>query len=204
VSPHPRTRRAGFTVVELLIGVSLSLMVMTAVLSSYVFLARSFTRTIGLGLLNQPTLESQGRRALAYFTQDVQASSAIVGTPSTSTITLTVPRNTGGTKNITYYYNSTGSAVTVSGYSVPANALARIDVNTSTGLTLHYSLLSCSFTYYDTSGNPYTTYTNYMLGLKQVSLVFTSQTGSSVNKTLTQVYKVASPRLLFRNKSLLP
>lgn len=203
MSLDPPNRSAGFTIVELLIGMSLALTIMIAVLSSYVFLARSFTRTIGLGLLNQPTLEAQGRRALATFAQDVQMTSAI-GTPTSSEITLTVPLSTGGTKNVTYYYNSTASAVSVYGVSAPANALTRIDRATSTALTLHTNLLSCSFAYYDASGNPYTTYTNYLIGVKQISMVFTAQAGSSVNNTLTQVYKVASPRLLFRNKSLLP
>lgn len=202
MSPNFPNRSAGFTVVELLIGLSLALTVMTAVLSSYVFVARSFTRTIGLGLLNQPTLETQGRRALAYFAQDVQMTSAI-SNPTDSEITLTVPLSTGGTKNVTYYYNNTAAAVSVYSVTVPAFALARIDRATSTILTLHTNLLSCSFTYYDVSGNPYTIYTAYLIGIKQVSMAFTAQAGSSVNNTLTQVYTVASPKLLFRNKSLL-
>ena len=127
-----------------------------------------------------------------------------LSSPSASDVTLTVPRSDGGTKTVRYYYNSTASEVTVSGVSVPANALARIDVNASTGLTLHSNLLTCVFTYYDESGNPYTTYTNYLIGIKQLSVVFTAQTGTSANGTLTQVYKIASPRLVFRNKHLLP
>jgi len=203
VSPPLSSRRGGFTIAELIIGVSLSLMVMTAVLSSYVFVARSYTRTIGFGDPNQPTLEAQGRRTLAYFAQDVQAASAI-SSPSASQVTLTVPRSTGGTKNVVYAYNSAAVPVTVSGYSVPAKSLARIDVSTSTGLTLHSSLLSCTFDYYDTSGQSYTSYTDYLIGIKQISLVLSAQAGKSDNGTLTNVYQVASPRLLLRNKSLLP
>ena len=56
---------AAFTLVELLIAMSLSLMIMTAVLSSYVFLGRSFSRSLGIASANQPTLENQGRQALA-------------------------------------------------------------------------------------------------------------------------------------------
>ncbi|MCX6951992.1 MAG: hypothetical protein NTV51_07480 [Verrucomicrobia bacterium] len=208
---HPSSRRGGFTIAELIIGVSLSLMVMTAVLSSYVFVARSYTRTIGFGDPNQPTLEAQGRRTLAYFTQDVQLASAVTS-PSDSQVTLTVPQSTGGTKNVIYYYNkgtivppaTVAVAETVGGYSVPPKCLARIDVNTSTGLTLHSSLLSCTFSYYDNSGNPYTSYVNYLLGIKQVSLTLSAQAGTSRNGTLTSVYQVASPRLLLRNKTVLP
>ncbi len=207
MSKDRRSRKVGFTLPELLIAVTLSMIVMAAVLSSYVFVARSYTKTIGFGLPNQPTLEAQGRRTLAAFAQDVQMTSAI-SSISASAVTLAIPRSTGGTKNVTYYYNSTSAAVTVSGsgYSavVPATALARIDQASNTSLTLHSSLLTCVFSYYDASGNPYTTFTNYLPGIKQISMTFTSQAGTSANNTLTKVYKVASPRYLFHNKSLLP
>jgi Tfp pilus assembly protein PilW len=211
-SPH---RSAGFTLVELIVGVSLSMIVMAAVLASYVFVARSYTRTIGFGLPNQPTLEAQGRQTLVYFARDVQAASAVstadANSPSSSEVTLTVPLSTGGTRNVTYYYNGTETAATAYGVTIPANTLARIDRDTSTPtppppLILHSSLLTCTFTYYDASGNPYTTLSspNYLIGIKQISLVLTARAGTSANQTLTKVYTVASPRLLFRNKQLLP
>jgi Tfp pilus assembly protein PilW len=203
VNPPRTNRRAGFTISELLVGVSLALIVMTGVLSSYVFVARSYNRTIGFGMANQPTLEAQGRRTLAWWAQDVQTASGVTS-PSASEVTLAVPRSDGGTKNVTYYYNSTASAVSVYSVTVPAKSLARIDRNTSTALTLHSSLLTCVFSYFDTFGNPYTSYTDYLPGINQVSMVFTAQAGSSVNSTLTQVYKSASPRLLLRNKAWLP
>lgn len=176
---------------------------MAAVLSSYVFVARSYTKTIGFGLPNQPTLESQGRRTLVTFAQDVQMTSAI-SSPTSSEITLAVPHSTGGTKQVTYYYNGTAAAVSVYGVAVPANALARIDRTTNAMLTLHSSLRTCRFIYYDAFGNPYTTYTNYAIGIKQISLALTAQAGNPANNTQTKVYDVASPRYLFRNKSLLP
>ncbi len=203
MSPPRLNRCAGFTIGELLVGVGLSLIVMTGVLSSYVFVARSYNRTIGFGMANQPTLEAQGRRTLAWWAQDVQMASAVTS-PSASEVTLTVPRSDGGTKNVTYYFNSSASAVSVYSVTVPATSLVRIDRDTSTALTLHSSLLTCVFSYYDTIGNPYTTYVNYLPGIKRVAVAFTAQAGSSVNSTLTQVYKSASPRLVLRNKPLLP
>jgi Tfp pilus assembly protein PilW len=196
-------RRRGFTIGELIVGLSLSTIVMGGVLTSYLFVARAYNRTIGFGMANQPTLESQGRRTLAWFAQDVQMASAVTS-PSASEVTLTVPRSDGGTKNVTYYYNSTAADVSVYSVTVLANSIARIDRNTNTSLTLHTSLLTCVFSYYDTTNNPYTTYVNYLPGIKQISFVFTAQAGSSVNSTLTQVYRVASPKLLLRNKALLP
>lgn len=208
MKPNSPSRTAGFTIGELMIGVSLSIMIMGAVLSSYVFVARAYTRTIGFGLPNSPTLEGQGRITLATVAQDVQVASDL-SNPSASQFTLTVPRSTGGTKTVTYYYNSTAAAVSVtfSGYtvSVPANSLARIDPLTSTYDTLHSSLLTCVFTYYDAANRPYTAnYTDHLVGIKQITFVLTAQTGSSTNGTLTQTYRLASPRMVFRNRSLLP
>jgi len=211
VRPKSKSSRRGFTVAELFIAIGLSSAVLLAVLNAYIFVARSYTRTIGFGLPNEPTLESQGRRTLANFARDVQRTSAI-SSPSASDITLTVPRPLGGTQTVRYYYNNSSSPGTAIGtspsysISVPGQSLVRIDCATSpvTVLTMHSSLLTCVFTYYDDSGNPYTTYTNYQIGIKQLSLALTSQTGKSANNTQTRVYQVASPRLIFRNKSLLP
>lgn len=222
---YPIIRRAGFTIVELIIALSLSTVVMIGVLSVYIFVARSYTRTIGFGLPSEPTLESQGRRTLSTLARDVQMTSAITfpsgtlpvyGRPLSATsfdleFTLTLPRSTGGTENVTYYYNSTNASVVVyTGVSVPAKSLSRINRTTNTVLTLHTSLLSCIFYFYDASGRIYPldgynhlSATNYLVGIKQLSFVLTSQTGNSANNTLTRVYQVASPRLIFRNKSLL-
>lgn len=204
-----------------MIGMSLSMIVMAAVLSSYVYIARAYTRTIGFGEPNQPTLESQDRRTLAIFAQDAQVAAGVLTTPtatyplSASEVTLIVPRPTGGTKNVTYYYNSGTTAATVTKNSVSATvsakALARIDWSTSPAsvLTLHTSVQSCVFSYFDTytaiemsgTARPYTSYTNYLTGIKQISFTLTSQAGTGTN--LTQLYKVASPRYTFHNKGLL-
>ena len=164
-------------------------MVMTAVLTTYVTLGRNFTRSLGISSANQPNLESQARRTLAYFTRDVRMAIGISGTPSASSLTLTLPTGTGST-TVAYAYDSTAQTLT----RTPASGTAQ---------TLHSSLLSFTFNYYDSSGNPYTSFTNYLSGIKQLSITFTSQAGTSVNGTLTQVYQSSSSRLLFRNKALL-
>lgn len=197
------SRSAGFTLSELMIGVSLSMIVMTAVLASYVFVARTYARTVAFGSANQPILEAQSRRTLASFARDVQMTSAL-SSPTASSVTLTMPSSLMGTKDVTYYFNSTAAPVTVSGYAVPAMSLARIDVTTGTGLTLHSTLLTCVFIYYDASNNPYTSYVNYLPGIKQMSMAFTAQSGTATNGTLTSIYKVASPRLVLPNKAWLP
>jgi type II secretory pathway component PulJ len=196
VKPRPRNASSAYTLVEVLIGMTLALAVMSAALSSYSFLGRNLTR-----ITHEETLEASARRTLQYFAQDVRMASGLSGTPSASAVVLTLP-TANSTKTITYTYNSTGSAVTVSGFSVPATSLARID-SAGSGLVLHRNLLTCEFTYYDSSGNQYTSYTNYLIGLKQVAVTFTAQAGTSINGTLTPVHASASPRLLIRNKALL-
>jgi Tfp pilus assembly protein PilW len=208
-----QNHRSGFTLLELLIGMSLSMLIMGAVLSSYVYLGRNFTRSLGISSANQPNMETQARRTLGYFTEDVRMASGISGTPSASSLTLTLPTGT-GTKNVAYYFNNTAAAatVTLAGYSttVPAFALTRVDGSTGAAKILHSSLLTCTFNYYDTSGNPYTIFDSSnsgfssFSGIKQLAIAFTSQAGSSTNGTLTQVYQSESSRLLIRNKTLLP
>lgn len=213
----PRSKsNAAFTLVELIIGMTLSLMIMGAVLSSYVFLGRNFTRSLGLSSANQATLESQSRRTLAYFTQDVRMASGLDTTgaapnvvPSASGLTLILP-TVSGTKYVTYYFNSTSLDASLSSYTIPANSLVRIDQSTGVIETLQTNLLSLYFRYfdssdqaYDNSTTPYTTATTYLPGIKQVSLAFAAQGGSSVNGTQTQIYSSASPHLILRNKQLL-
>jgi prepilin-type N-terminal cleavage/methylation domain-containing protein len=211
----------GFTLVELLVGVTLSGMVMAAVLSSYIFLARSFTR-----LSNQQTLESEARRTLTYFSRDVQAATGLVvvstspTSPAANRVDFTVPAGT-GTNTITYYYNSTSAdaVVAVNGTNITmvANSLTRCVYNGSTVTPL---LLLRSITdndasttsdltirYYDNSSNEYTAATlsagSYLPSIKQLSLEFSTQTGVSLSGTRTLVYRVASARVLLHNNALL-
>lgn len=204
-SPRSLTSASAFTLVELLIGVTLSLMVMGAVLSSYVFLARNFTRTLGISSANQPTLEAQGRRSVAYFTQDVRMATGRTGTISASEVTLVLPTSS-GTKQVTYYFSNNSdpdNLETIYGVTLQPKSLTRIDRNTSTGLTLHTNLLSCTFNYYDSSGRPYTTFINHLSGIKGINLSLTAQAGLSTNGTLTPIFKIESASMMLRNTPLL-
>jgi type II secretory pathway component PulJ len=180
----------GFTLVELLIGASLSAAVMAAVLSSYIFLGRSFAR-----LTNQQTLETEARRTLATFAKDVQAATGISGTPSASAVTFTQPTSTGATTTVTYTFtNDAGGNGTL--VRTPAGGTAQTLLRniTNNGLTISY---------YDTSGRAYTSFTDYLTGIRQLALEFSTQTGTRTNGTQTQVYRAASSRLLIHNSALL-
>ena len=160
---------------------------MAAVLSSYVYLAKHFVR-----LTNQQTLETEGRRTLGYFTRDVQVASGISGTPSATSVTLIIP-TTAGTTTVAYAYDSSAGTLT----RTPAGGTAQILLRniTSSGLT---------FKYYDSSGNVYTAYTDYLPGIKQMMLQFSTQTGTNSNGTQTLVNQASSSRLIVRNKAVLP
>lgn len=180
---------AGFTLVEMLVGMSLALMIMTAVLSSYTFLGRSLVR-----LVNQQMLITQGQRALAYFAQDVRMASGISGTPSDSSLVLILPTSSGTTTTVTYTYSSS------------SGTLVRAPASGNT-LTLLSNLTSSSFTYYDNSGNVFTSTTlgagSYLISIKQIALSFSAEKGDGYSGTLTPTYQVASSRLLIRNQQFL-
>jgi Prokaryotic N-terminal methylation motif len=218
VSISKLKRTAGFTLVELIIATALSLMVMGAILSSYVFLGRNFTRSLGLSSANQPTLESQGRRVLDYFTQDVRMASGLVVTlnppmfaPTATAMTLILP-TVSGSKYITYYFNDSDAdpIPPIPGFTLPPHSLVRLDLQANTALVLHTNLRTCAFNYYDASGKPYVIFDpaiagfSSLAGIKQTSINFTSQGGSEINGTLTPVFTSSSPLLIFRNKQLQP
>jgi type II secretory pathway component PulJ len=210
---------AGFTLVEVLVGATLSAAVMAALLSGYVYMGRNLAR-----LANQQTLETEARRTLALFARDIRMASDLTDTAnlSASRVSFFIPTST-GTNTVTYYYNNTPSAATVtinsSSISMPANALTRCLYNGSSvsALTLlrlrnvnDTSVASRSdliFRYYDSSGNEYTTYANYLLGIKQVTLEFTTLTGNNKDDTpspQSATYQAKSARFILRNRSFLP
>ena len=223
---HGSKSAKGFTLVELLIGASLSAAVLAAVLSSYIFLGRQFAR-----LANQQALETQARRAIGFFTQDVQRATGLVivsttpASPAANRLDLTVPTTT-GISTVTYYFNSSLTAptsVTISSttVSMPAASLTRcVTIGTTvTTLTLLRNIsdgdLSAAdgdlvFRYFDATGNPYdnntspyTTTTSYLPGIRQISLHFSTQIVTRNQGTTTPVQRNDTSRLALRNRSFL-
>lgn len=95
-TPSPvRKRAGGFTLVEVMISASLATVILTAVLSMFLFLGRS-----SANIVNYAEMESQARRGLEFFAQDTRQSSDLAWN-STSSITLTV-----GASTIDYVFNS--------------------------------------------------------------------------------------------------
>ena len=95
-TPSPvRKRAGGFTLVEVMISASLATVILTAVLSMFLFLGRS-----SANIISYAEMESQARRGLEFFAQDTRQSSDLAWN-STSSITLTV-----GASTIDYVFNS--------------------------------------------------------------------------------------------------
>src|SRR3954465_12895830 len=77
-------RRRAFTLVEVMVASTLASFVLAAVLSTFLFMGRS-----GANLRNYSDMESQARRSLEAFAEDVRQASAITWNTSTD-ITLAV------------------------------------------------------------------------------------------------------------------
>jgi hypothetical protein len=191
----------------MLVGMSLALTVLVAVLSTYTLLAQHMVR-----LANQQTLETEARRTLLAFEQDVRATTGLTSASSTG-LTLTLPTATGSTDVSYAYYSST---TTVAGVSIPAESLVRRSPAAS-GIprVLLRNILSSEFgsspytygfTYYDASGQQYAhpVASSDLGGIKQLSLAFRTATGSTLTGTRTPTYIGATPRLILRNKPFLP
>ncbi len=78
-----------------MVGATLASFILAAVLSSFLFLGRS-----GANLRNYSDMESQSRKALEQFAEDVRQASAISWTSNVN-LTLTV-----NSASIAYYYDS--------------------------------------------------------------------------------------------------
>ncbi len=112
-----RRRARGFTLVEVMVAASLSTFVLAGVLSAFLLIGRS-----GFLASSYSELESQTRRALEIFGEDVRKSSDLSWNSSQS-ITLSVTTATSHTVPVTYAYDSDRTSPTYgSFYRVPGDA----------------------------------------------------------------------------------
>lgn len=92
-------RRAGFSLVEVMIASTLATFVLAGVLSAFLMIGRS-----GFSSSNYSEMEAQARRGLEQFSGEAREASDIRWN-SAQSITLTVP-TTGGSTTVTYGYDS--------------------------------------------------------------------------------------------------
>lgn len=186
---------AAFTLVELLIGMTLALIVMAGVISCFVFLSRNMAR-----IQIQQRFEAQGRRALLYFSQDARMAIAITppttaSNPTSSSVTFVIPTSGGATTNVTYNYDNVAGVLTRSpGFT---------GIGSSPPLLV--GLTGFALDYYDVNGNSYPTLINYLAGIKQISMRFVAASPASWNSTQPSFnYQCSSARIILRNKTVLP
>lgn len=96
--PAERGRTRGFTLTELIVAASLSGIVLTAVLTTFLLLGRS-----GANLVNYADMEGEARSGLELFAQDTRMASAITWN-SVNSVTLVVPAS-GTNERYTYTYD---------------------------------------------------------------------------------------------------
>lgn len=174
---RPRHPSRGFTLVEVMIGATLSSFVLAAVLSTFLFLGRS-----GANIRNYTDMETQARKALEQFAEDTRQASAVTWASSTS-VTLVV-----NSTNIVYSYAS--------------NSLTRTAAGTST--TLLSGITAFSFLAYTINGTAITDFstatarTTANSTTKQIQISLSAARSSQTVATATNI--VLSARYVMRNK----
>lgn len=199
--PLPRGRRA-FTLVEMMIGATLGGFIMLAVMTCFLFLARS-----GANIQNYTDMESQARRALEQFAEDVRQASAITWNDQKD-ITLYV-----NGKYIRYYYSSTPP----SGYTTnrirnnylyripPSSSAPSIPVNPPISSLAISGISDFNFQAYNVSGANLPVNTAALRAIatsstKQLQISLEAMRQSSTVATATNT--VLSARFILRNKSV--
>ena len=197
-APAPRLR--GFSLVEMMVALSIGAFVIAGILSSYTFLGRNLFR-----YSNQQQLAAQTQRTLQIFTQDVHAATN-VGSISGTVLQLQYSPSTiqspSSSNVVTYTYSaSAGTLVrTVTG-TLPSGLATASSLNLLSGIS---PSVSNFFNYYD-KNNVAATNT---LGVKKISIPTFTITSVTVGKSgnasanTKSSYTAASARLILRSKHL--
>ena len=102
-----RCSPGAFTLAEVMIGATIGSFVLVGVLSAFLMLGRS-----GTNIVAYTSMDTQTRRALEEFAQDIRMASNLTWNTSAS-ITLTVPDNYTATSNrVTYAWDTVAGSAT--------------------------------------------------------------------------------------------
>ncbi|MDD3179089.1 MAG: hypothetical protein PHQ04_01920 [Opitutaceae bacterium] len=168
---------SGFTLVEIVLSMTLGLMIMSAVASAYLFLGKNLGR-----LANAQQIEQKSHLALQYFTNDVASASSVDSASTGSQLQLTVVPSSGGSAIVTYAYDN------------GAGTLTRT-YESNTPVVLMTDLTQLNFGYFSKTGTVNAT----PLSTRQIQVSFTTAAGSPANGTQSS-FTYASPRMAIRNK----
>lgn len=167
--------KSGFTLVEVLLAMTITGMILAASTGSLVFLAKS---TKGIGNYQEMNMDS--RFALEDFGSDARMTMEVI-TAGASILSLDVYNSTGGVSRIIYRFDQ------------DAAALLRT-VGGATEVVLE-DVVSLNFIYYDLHGNP----TTNVLSVKEVQIRTEMQ--RSVLR-VTNTNEIISARFMMRNRSV--
>lgn len=199
----------GFTLVEVMIGMTLALIVMAAMMNTFLYLGRNLNR-----LANQHLLETTSRLTLSQFGRDARQAEAASNTadldsagpttaPTDSAVKFwNIPTSNGGVTNVTYDFNSI------------TQTLTRSDSASGTSRVILRYIQYFDLNYFNTWGLPQTSATSpynqssipNVISIKCVELRVTMRMGDKTNNTtgfMTPEYSAVSPRLALRNRNLL-
>lgn len=165
-----------FTLVELLIGMTLASVITLGVITGFTFLGRNMVR-----IANNSDLQSRASIASATIQQDVANADSITAVSSTG---LTMVVDTGsGTDTVTYSYNASTDEIT------------RAD-SANTYIVLR-NVTACTFTFTDSNSNSTTTASS----VKKIELDATTTAGNSESGTLVS-YDLVSPAMIVAGSGL--
>jgi Tfp pilus assembly protein PilW len=186
----------------MMVAAALTALVLAGVLSSFLMIGRT-----GVNAANYSELETQARRALEMFAEEVRMADSVGSTLSGSSLTLGIPDSsssrTAVAYSVTYAYDATNSLFTRTGPPIddPTGAVA-----TTTLMTGVHEISSGAgiFNYFRYVNNTnyqnqytYNTTTN-PVEVKQIEISFIAQRSNVTVNTATN--KVLSARFILRNK----
>ena len=186
-----RSDLSGFTLLEMMVSIVISMVIFLAVLGAYFYLARNLTR-----LANTQGLETASRRAIYLFTKDVSAAKKIVA--SATQISLTDPTSS-GYKTVVYSYTVSNGIGILKRTANPASAAEDVSDSSLPQAQILGNLTAFSFNFYGSDGAALSTLTS---PIKAVEFIYSTSTGAAANGTLSS-YSVVSPRIILRNKPYL-
>lgn len=186
---RPALRRArGFTLVEVMIGSTISVFVLAGILTAFLMMGRS-----GYNAANYSVMEAEARRALEMFSEEARMANNITWNSETS-ITLRVVTGS-STQLVTYAYDSSSSGRT----SKCFYRLLGSATSTATRLILVRNVSEFAFRRYKVvNGANYTASND--LETKQIQITLRAvRTGST---TVSATNAVLSARVVLRNKAV--
>lgn len=174
-----RGRSAGYSLVELMIGVALSTFVAAGIFSSFLFVARS-----SVGISNYSGMNTESRFGLEIFGRDVRSAQAVLSGFSSTSFTILSPLPDGSLQTISYSYRP----------DLPSRPLLRQmpdghEYKVMTGVD------DLTFRYYNLQGD----FAAVPIEVKQIQLQL-----KLVRNTigLENTEKVVSARFILRNKKV--